>query len=78
MRALLSRLEKSSERDSYENVPLTEYRELMAIEREPSPETPEYDMPHHGVVRQDAVTTKLRLVFDASSRDCGSRSLNDL
>ena len=78
VRALLSRLEKSSERDSYEKVPLTEHSELMALEREPSPETPEYYMPHHGVVRQDAVTTKLRVVFDASSRDYGGRSLNNL
>lgn len=25
-------------------------------------------LPHHGVVRRDALTTKLRVVFDASSR----------
>ncbi|KAH9367699.1 hypothetical protein HPB48_000243 [Haemaphysalis longicornis] len=33
-----------------------------------------YYMPHHGVVRQDAVTTKLRVVFDASSHAPGHPS----
>ena len=35
-------------------------------------------LPHHGVVRRDALTTKLRVVFDASSRPAkDSPSLND-
>ncbi|RXN35457.1 pao retrotransposon peptidase [Labeo rohita] len=35
-----------------------------------------YYMPHHTVHREDKVTTKLRVVFDASSHDIGSPSLN--
>ena len=35
-------------------------------------------LPHHGVVQRDALTTKLRIVFDASSRATKeSASLND-
>lgn len=35
-------------------------------------------LPHHGVVRRDALTTKLRIVFDASSKATSeSPSLND-
>ncbi|XP_064463564.1 uncharacterized protein LOC135374554 [Ornithodoros turicata] len=37
-----------------------------------------YYMPHHAVIRQDAVTTKLRVVFDASSHRAGQPSLNSI
>lgn len=36
-----------------------------------------YYLPHHAVLREDKVTTKLRVVFDASSHEDGSPSLND-
>ena len=35
-------------------------------------------MPHHGVVREDKQTTKLRLVFDGSAKpDGNSPSINE-
>ncbi|XP_072946166.1 uncharacterized protein [Epargyreus clarus] len=34
-------------------------------------------LPHHAVVREDKETTKVRIVFDASSKDNNNRSLND-
>ncbi|XP_037564631.1 uncharacterized protein LOC119444280 [Dermacentor silvarum] len=37
-----------------------------------------YCMPHHGVIRRDAVTTKLRVVSDASSHAAGQPSLNSV
>lgn len=37
-----------------------------------------YYMPHHGVQRESSLTTKLRLVFDASSRAQLGVSLNDM
>lgn len=48
-----------------------------------SPETddnnePSYIIPHHGVVREDKVTTKLRMVLNASAKTSTSVSLNDL
>ena len=41
---------------------------------EEHPENVKYCMPHHAVLREDKATTKLRVVFDASS---GCPSLND-
>ncbi|XP_065642479.1 uncharacterized protein LOC136074106 [Hydra vulgaris] len=34
-------------------------------------------MPHRAVIKEDSETTKLRTVFDASAKECGSPSLND-
>ncbi|KAL7881123.1 hypothetical protein SRHO_G00033770 [Serrasalmus rhombeus] len=36
-----------------------------------------YYLPHHAVLREDKATTKLRVVFDASSHEEGSPSLNN-
>ena len=40
-------------------------------------DTVKYYLPHHAVLREDKVTTKLRVVFDASSHEDGCPSLND-
>lgn len=37
-----------------------------------------YYLPHHCVIRQDSVTTKLRVVFDASMKTDSNYSLNDI
>lgn len=39
-------------------------------------EKTEYYLPHHAVIREDKATTKLRVVFDASSHEDGCPSLN--
>ncbi|XP_018577893.1 uncharacterized protein LOC108916170 [Anoplophora glabripennis] len=39
---------------------------------------PRYYMPHHGVVREGSLTTKLRVVFDASCPTTSGYSFNDL
>ncbi|KAK0137861.1 Pro-Pol polyprotein [Merluccius polli] len=39
--------------------------------------TVKYYLPHHAVVREDKATTKLRVVFDASSHENSYPSLND-
>ena len=36
-----------------------------------------YYVPHQAVIKEDRATTKLRVVFDASSCDGNSPSLND-
>ena len=38
---------------------------------------PVYYMPHHAIIKDDRKTTKLRIVFDASSHEAGALSLND-
>jgi len=35
-------------------------------------------IPHHPVVKSEAVSTKIRIVFDASSKETGQQSLNDM
>lgn len=37
-----------------------------------------YYLPHHGVEKSDSLTTKLRVVFDASSKTSSGLSLNDV
>ncbi|XP_063994272.1 uncharacterized protein LOC135171574 [Diachasmimorpha longicaudata] len=37
-----------------------------------------YYLPHHGVLRTDAITTKLRVVFNGSSPSSSGLSLNDI
>ncbi|XP_030579763.1 uncharacterized protein LOC115776287 [Archocentrus centrarchus] len=39
--------------------------------------TVKYYLPHHAVLREDKMTTKLRVVFDASSHEDGCPSLNN-
>ncbi|XP_065079958.1 uncharacterized protein LOC135702846 [Ochlerotatus camptorhynchus] len=38
---------------------------------------PSYHLPHHAVVREDSITTKVRVVFDGSCRTPNGPSLND-
>lgn len=40
--------------------------------------TPHYFLPHMGVFREQSLTTKLRVVFDASQKTSSSKSLNDI
>ncbi|XP_030765371.1 uncharacterized protein LOC115889501 [Sitophilus oryzae] len=49
---------------------------MIAVQN-PSPNTHSYYLPHHCVIRPDSLTTKLRVVFDASARDYTNKSLND-
>ncbi|XP_075163362.1 uncharacterized protein LOC142235997 [Haematobia irritans] len=39
---------------------------------------PNYYLPHHAVIKPDRVTTKLRVVFNASSPTSNKKSLNDI
>ncbi|XP_045501378.1 uncharacterized protein LOC123698678 [Colias croceus] len=63
---------------------ITEYETLghmTLIETENIPDLlskPHYILPHHGVYREDSLTTKLRVVFDASANTSNNKSLNNI
>ncbi|GFX69844.1 integrase catalytic domain-containing protein [Trichonephila clavipes] len=59
---------------------LKEYEELGHLERvvESSEPPTHYCIPHHGVLRPEKLTTKLRIVFNGSSPTITGISLNDI
>ena len=60
---------------------LSEYETLghmSLISGDPGAETGRVFLPHHGVLREDKVTTKLRVVFNASATTSSGKSLNDV
>ncbi|XP_037827102.1 uncharacterized protein LOC119615101 [Lucilia sericata] len=68
----------------YDNV-VREYEILGHMTKVCSPITPEstpnpkfYYLPHHAVIKPDSVTTKVRVVFNASSPSSNGLSLNSL
>ncbi|KAM8703294.1 hypothetical protein ACLKA7_007989 [Drosophila subpalustris] len=65
-------------KEQYQNF-IEEYRKLGHLE-EMAPEDVrkvKYFMPHHPVIRPESLTTKLRVVFDASCKSSNGVSLND-
>lgn len=55
-----------------------EYVSLGHMTRVDSYGTPNFFLPHHGVLREHSTTTKLRVVFNASAASSTGVSLNDL
>ncbi|XP_050305067.1 uncharacterized protein LOC126742466 [Anthonomus grandis grandis] len=47
----------------------------LVLSTEPRPESVCY-LPHHGVIKPDSSTTKMRVVFNASAKDSKNQSLN--
>lgn len=50
----------------------------MTIAPDAEEVTPNFYLSHHGVLREQSITTKLRVVFNASSRSSSGVSLNDI
>ncbi|XP_049886542.1 uncharacterized protein LOC126381028 isoform X1 [Pectinophora gossypiella] len=59
---------------------MEEYEALghMSENTEQKTSTKSYYLPHHGVVRESSLTTKLRVVFDASAATTSGKSLNSI
>lgn len=55
-----------------------EYISPAPLEKEESIDAPSYIIPHHGVIREDKLTSKLRVVLNASAKTSTSVSLNDI
>ncbi|XP_015120738.1 uncharacterized protein LOC107043670 [Diachasma alloeum] len=82
-RQLLSAARRLQTDESYSQLYrefVNEYEALGHMRK--APEGPEpvtaYYLPHHGVLREDALTTKLRVVFNGSSPRSSGLSLNDI
>lgn len=57
---------------------MKEYIELGHMKESSSNESIQNFLPHHGVLREQSTTTKLRTVFNASQKTTGGCSLNDV
>ncbi|UYV80836.1 hypothetical protein LAZ67_19001928 [Cordylochernes scorpioides] len=53
------------------------HMELIPLKELKKPSNQCFYLPHHGVLREQSTTTKIRVVFDASSRSTNNLSLND-
>jgi hypothetical protein len=81
MTGLSNRLNSNSKCSKAYSDFMIEYEQLGHMRRVPSSQ-PEpslvYYLPHHGVLREQSLTTKLRVVFNGSSPTTTGVSLNDL
>lgn len=57
---------------------MQEYLSLGHMTRIDNYSPPYYFLPHHGVFREQSLTTKLRVVFNASQKTMSGKSLNDI
>ena len=78
LQQLLRKLERTNTYDQYDAI-IQEQREDGIVEPAPAePKGTEFYIPHRAVVRENAETTKLRIVYDASARESAHQpSLND-
>lgn len=78
--SLKSRLKKNEELSKKYHEAMNDYIEAGYAERVQEVTEPPgcYYSPHHAVIKEDRVSTKVRLVFDGSSSEGTERSLNDV
>lgn len=55
-----------------------EMRHMRKIAMSEIEKSPHYYLPHHAVIKPEKITTKLRVVFNASSPTANKKSLNDI
>lgn len=72
------KLEKNPERLELYNSTLREYLQLGHMRLVTNQSLGKYYIPHQAVIKEDSVTTPLRVVFDASSRSSNGKSLNEI
>jgi hypothetical protein len=74
------RLEQDAQLKTQYQQFMTEYEELGHMTPVTAHEgnQPHYYLPHHPVIRNSSTTTKMRVVFDGSSKSSSGLSLNDL
>ena len=57
---------------------MDEYCKLDHMVQIPQPAKPSYYLPHHGVLKEDSLTTELKAVFNGSALTTSGKSLNDI
>lgn len=80
LKSLIRRLKGHSSHDSEYRAFLTEYEKLDHMRRAPAsfrPSGQRVYIPHHAVIRNSSATTRLRVVFNASSLTTNGTTLND-
>ncbi|XP_044592029.1 uncharacterized protein LOC123270154 [Cotesia glomerata] len=80
LRRLITRLSREREYSDMYRAFMAEYIQLGHMVRVPVNELPAnaYFLPHHGVLKLDSATTKLRIVFNGSCATSTGISLNDI
>ncbi len=68
LQQLVKRLERDGNYERYDSI-IQEQLQSGVIESAPTKPTGNEYMPHKGVVKEDAESTKLRVVYDASARE---------
>ncbi|XP_078368252.1 uncharacterized protein LOC144652094 [Oculina patagonica] len=78
LQQLVRKLDRTNAYDQYDAI-IQEQKEEGIVEQAPAePKGTEFYIPHRAVVRENAETTKLRIVYDASAKENPSQpSLND-
>lgn len=79
LNGLIKRFHNNDELYTQYDGVIQEYLAEGIVEEVPNVETENqvYYLPHHPVIKENRTTTKLRIVFDASSHEKDSRSLNE-
>jgi len=77
LKGTTNQLMKSGNLGDYNKI-IEDYRNDKIIEQcKINSDEPARFIPHHAVIRQSAVSKKIRIVFDASSKQKGDRSINE-
>ena len=75
--SLVQQLKKTERLDEYDAIIQDQLKEGIVEHATEPPSEPVFYLPHHPVIRESAESTKIRIVYDASSKTGSQPSLND-
>ena len=74
----MKRLERNGTYEQYDEIIQDQLKQGVIETAPPNPTKKEFYIPHKGVAKQDAESTKLRIMYDASAKESNTQpSLND-